>query len=72
MSYQVDTIENFEREAKRLKKKFPSLRQEINDLIDALEENPFLGVALQDSFWVLNQKAKVNAVVLVSLPVLRS
>ena len=51
MSYQVDTIENFEREAKRLKKKFPSLRQEINDLIDALEENPFLGVALQDGFY---------------------
>lgn len=43
MSYQVDTIENFEREAKRLKKKFPSLKQEINDLIDTLEENPFLG-----------------------------
>lgn len=51
MSYQVDTIANFEREAKRLKKKFPSLRQEINDLIDVLEENPFLGTSLQDGFY---------------------
>ena len=50
MSYQVDTIENFEREAKRLKKKFPSLKQEINDLIDTLEENPFLGIPMHDGF----------------------
>ena len=30
MSYQVESIENFEREAKRLKKKFPSLKEEIS------------------------------------------
>jgi mRNA-degrading endonuclease RelE of RelBE toxin-antitoxin system len=50
MNYRVETIENFEREAKRLKKKFPSLRQEINDLIDILEENPFYGTLLRDGF----------------------
>lgn len=51
MSYQVETIENFEREAKRLKKKFPSLKQEINDLIDILEENPFYGISMYDGFY---------------------
>lgn len=50
MSYQVETIENFEREAKRLKKKLPSLKQEINDLIDILEVNPFFGTHLRDGF----------------------
>lgn len=43
MSYQVRTTGNFEREAKRLKKKFHPLKEEINQLIDTLEENPFLG-----------------------------
>ncbi len=49
--YQVETIEHFEREAKRLKKKFPSLKAEINELINSLEENPFQGVALHDGFY---------------------
>ena len=51
MSYRVETIENFEREAKRLKKKFRSLNDELNDLIDVLEENPFLGTLMHDGFY---------------------
>ena len=50
MRYQVETIEHFEREAKRLKKKFHSLKYEIDALIDALEENPFMGTALKTDF----------------------
>jgi hypothetical protein len=34
MSYKVETIYHFEKEAKRLKKKFASLNDEINTLID--------------------------------------
>lgn len=49
--YQVETIAHFEREAKRLKKKFPSLKAEINALIDSLEGNPFQGAAMKDSFY---------------------
>lgn len=49
--YQVETIEHFERESKRLKKKFPSLKAEINALIDSLEENPFQGAAMRDGFY---------------------
>lgn len=51
MSYQVETIAHFEREAKRLKKKYPSLKEEINELIDTLEEDPFQGVPLRDGFY---------------------
>lgn len=49
--YRVETIEHFEREAKRLKKKFPSLKTEISELIDSLEENPFQGTAMRDGFY---------------------
>ncbi len=49
--YQVETIEHFEREAKRLKKKFPSLKAEISALINSLEENPFQGTAMRDGFY---------------------
>ena len=39
MSFQVDTIPNFEKEAKRLRKKYASLNQELDDLIDSLEKS---------------------------------
>ena len=51
MKYRVDTIEHFEREARRLKKKFHSLNDEIEALIDELEENPFIGTALRNGFY---------------------
>ena len=51
MNYQVETIEHFEREAKRLKKKFRSLNAEIDALIDALEENPLMGAAVRNGFY---------------------
>ncbi|GAB4011497.1 hypothetical protein GCM10028808_25210 [Spirosoma migulaei] len=50
MSYQVRTIDHFEQEAKRLKK-FHSLKDEIHQLIDELEENPFLGTSMRDGFY---------------------
>jgi mRNA-degrading endonuclease RelE of RelBE toxin-antitoxin system len=51
MSYQIETIEHFEREAKKLKKNFFSLNDEINELIDELEKNPFIGTALRNEFY---------------------
>jgi mRNA-degrading endonuclease RelE of RelBE toxin-antitoxin system len=41
----------FERELKRLVKKYPSLRQEFGDLIQHLQEDPFQGIPLgQDCY----------------------
>ncbi|WP_342664408.1 hypothetical protein [Spirosoma luteum] len=60
MSYQVRTIDNFEREAKRLKKKFHSLKDEISQLIDALEANPFLGTPLQDGFYKIQVRHQIE------------
>lgn len=51
MSYKLATIDNFKREAKRLIKKFPSLRNEIEDLGKSLEENPFKGTPLKNGVY---------------------
>lgn len=51
MTYKVETIDHFEREAKRLKKKFHSLKEEVSNLIDSLETDPFQGTAMRDGFY---------------------
>ncbi|TGK06320.1 hypothetical protein EHO60_14845 [Leptospira fletcheri] len=43
MNYKVETTPNFEREFKRLVKKYPSLKKEIEDLGWDIEENPTQG-----------------------------
>lgn len=49
MSYNVLTIPPFDRQLKRLAKKYPSLKSEYAKLIEILENNPFWGTALTHS-----------------------
>jgi mRNA-degrading endonuclease RelE of RelBE toxin-antitoxin system len=51
MNYRVDTTENFEKEAKRLFKKYRSLKEEIYQLIEELEKNPKKGTHLGDEIY---------------------
>lgn len=46
MSFNVKTISVFERQAKRLMKKFPSLKKEIQILISELKEKPTKGTSI--------------------------
>ncbi len=46
MSYSVIPIEKFKKEAKRLVKKYPSLKKELSALITILESNPTTGTSL--------------------------
>jgi mRNA-degrading endonuclease RelE of RelBE toxin-antitoxin system len=46
MSFNVKTISVFERQAKRLMKKFPSLKKEIQELIKELKEEPEKGTSI--------------------------
>ena len=46
MSYNVVTSKIFEKEAKRLIRKFPSLKKEVLNIIEKLEVDPFLGTSL--------------------------
>ncbi len=45
-NYSVKTITFFERQAKKLKKKFPSLSSDLLSLIEDLEKEPIQGVSL--------------------------
>lgn len=46
MSFNVKTISVFERQAKRLVKKFPSLKKELQELINELKKTPEKGISL--------------------------
>jgi mRNA-degrading endonuclease RelE of RelBE toxin-antitoxin system len=46
MSYSVITLTRFEKDLKRLVKKYPSLKTEYINLVQSLKENPTLGVSL--------------------------
>jgi mRNA-degrading endonuclease RelE of RelBE toxin-antitoxin system len=43
MSYKVKTIDVFEKQAKRLIKKYVSLKTELLQLVQELKQNPELG-----------------------------
>ena len=46
MKYNVLTIPPFDKQLKRLARKFPSLKTEFVTLIEDLEENPKMGISL--------------------------
>lgn len=49
MSYNVKTISVFEKQAKRLHKKYPSIKLELLELVKELKENPEQGTAIVKS-----------------------
>ena len=49
MNYKVKSIQVFEKQAKRLIKKYPSLKVEIGELIQELKKNPFIGTPLKSN-----------------------
>lgn len=58
MKYQVETIEQFEKEVKKLKKKFPSLKSEILNLVGDLEINPKIGTSIGKGFFKIRLAIK--------------
>jgi mRNA-degrading endonuclease RelE of RelBE toxin-antitoxin system len=51
MSYNVELSANFSKEAKRLIKKYPSLKKELTELFNYLEENPTTGIPLGNDIY---------------------
>ncbi|MFN0031929.1 MAG: hypothetical protein ACKVOR_07205 [Flavobacteriales bacterium] len=62
MSYSVLTISPFDKQLKRLAKKYPSIAGDYLDLIESLEEDPFQGDALGNNCykirWAIRSKGK--------------
>ena len=51
MSYKIELSENFKKEAKRLTKKYPSLKSELSNLFTLLEHNPTFGIPLGNDIY---------------------
>lgn len=51
MSYSVELSANFKKEAKRLIKKYPSLKMELVELFTTLEDNPTIGIPLGNDMY---------------------
>lgn len=58
MNYKVTIHENFKKELKPLAKKFPSLKSDIQYLLDNIEKELELAVDLGDGFRKINLKIK--------------
>ncbi len=51
MSYNVSSIPLFDRQAKRLAKKYPSLKNDLSELIESLAFEPEQGKGLGNNFY---------------------
>jgi len=46
MSFEIQSISNFDKELKKLAKKYPSIKQDLMELVKEITEDPFLGEPL--------------------------
>ena len=51
MSYKISSIPLFDKQAKRLAKKYPSLKNDLTELFESLADDPEQGVALGNNFY---------------------
>ena len=58
MNYSVELSDNFKKEAKKLIKKYRSLKSEIADLMSQLEVNPTLGTSLGNDIYKIRLSVK--------------
>ena len=65
MSYKIRTIENFDRQAKKLAKHYHSFKTDFVKFLSDLQDNPYMGDDLGDDIRkvriALHQKEKVKA-----------
>lgn len=67
MSYKIETLSTFRKEAKKLIKKYPSLKNELANLGKQLSLNPSIGISLGNNCYKIRlsvaSKGKGNLVV---------
>ena len=51
MSYKIETIPRFEKDVKKLKKKFPNIKKDLTILISELAHNPEIGTNLGENIF---------------------
>ena len=58
MSYSIELTDNFKKEAKKLQKKYPSLKSELEELGSTLSKNPTTGTHLGNSVYKIRLAIK--------------
>ena len=58
MSYNIVLTENFKKTAKKLQKKYPSLKRELEELGKNLSENPYTGTNLGNNIYKIRLAIK--------------
>ncbi len=58
MNYNIELTDNFKKEAKRLIKKYKSLKSEISELITELETDPTKGISLGNDIYKIRLAIK--------------
>ena len=51
MNFKIETIPRFEKDVKKLKKKFPKIKNDLINLIDELSSNPEIGINLGENIF---------------------
>lgn len=51
MSYKIKSISVFEKQTRRLSRKYPSLKNDLLNLVLSLKENPFQGTSLGNNYF---------------------
>ena len=51
MNFKIETIPRFEKDVKKLKKKFPKIKNDLIDLISKLSSNPEIGINLGENIF---------------------
>jgi len=51
MSYKIETIPKFDKDVKKLKKRFSKIKGDLTFLIDELSKNPNIGTHLEGSIF---------------------
>ena len=51
MNYKIETIPRFDKDVKKLKKRFPKIKDDLTLLVEELSKNPNLGTHLENSIF---------------------
>jgi len=51
MSYKIETIPRFEKDVKKLKKKFPKIKNDLLEFVNKLSLNPEIGINLGENIF---------------------
>lgn len=51
MNYSIETIPRFDKDVKKLKKRFPKIKEDLTLLIEELSKNPKLGIDLKSGLY---------------------